>query len=169
MLGRLCGRGLRIAPVTHRLGYSCLPPSGISSQAPHLPVHTLKSGCIRHYSQPELQQPRPFSPSCDAVRTIHTCRSTPLQVGSIGGHQNLEAAAKTMAGYGMGDSFGGGLDDFRGPEAHSAQPKKSVASTLEAMCSSAVRVADKIQASLIVVYTHTGVTAQLVAKWVAGC
>lgn len=38
-------------------------------------------------------------------------------------------------------------------------------SKLESISSSAVRAADKVGASLIVVYTHTGRTAQLVAKY----
>lgn len=38
-------------------------------------------------------------------------------------------------------------------------------SKLESIASSAVRAADKVQASLIVVYTHTGQTAELVAKY----
>jgi pyruvate kinase len=37
-------------------------------------------------------------------------------------------------------------------------------SKLESIASSAVRAADKVRASLIVVYTHTGQTAELVAK-----
>ncbi|KAF5827684.1 cytosolic pyruvate kinase [Dunaliella salina] len=38
-------------------------------------------------------------------------------------------------------------------------------SKLESIASSAVRAADKVNASLIVVYTHTGQTAELVAKY----
>jgi len=38
-------------------------------------------------------------------------------------------------------------------------------SKLESIASSAVRAADKVKASLIVVYTHTGQTAELVAKY----
>lgn len=38
-------------------------------------------------------------------------------------------------------------------------------SKLESIASSAVRAADRVGASLIVVYTHTGKTAQLVAKY----
>jgi len=38
-------------------------------------------------------------------------------------------------------------------------------SKLESIASSAVRAADKVAASLILVYTHTGSTAQLVAKY----
>uniref|UniRef100_A0A7S0RHC8 Pyruvate kinase n=1 Tax=Chlamydomonas leiostraca TaxID=1034604 RepID=A0A7S0RHC8_9CHLO len=38
-------------------------------------------------------------------------------------------------------------------------------SKLESIASSAVRAADKVRASLIVVYTHTGQTAELVAKY----
>ena len=40
----------------------------------------------------------------------------------------------------------------------------SHASKLEAIASAAVRCAEKVQASLLVVYTHTGVTAQLVVS-----
>lgn len=38
-------------------------------------------------------------------------------------------------------------------------------SKLESIASSAVRAADKVCASLVIVYTHTGMTAQLVAKY----
>jgi len=83
------------------------------------------------------------------------------KVGSIGGRMNMEAIATNMAGFGMGDSMADNIDDV---ETH-APIKKTVATNLEAMCSSAVRCADKVQASLIVVYTNTGETAQLVAKY----
>eukprot|EP00955_Chlamydomonas_euryale_P083569 363869-Chlamydomonas_euryale.AAC.37 len=75
----------------------------------------------------------------------------------------MEAIATNMAGFGMGDSMADNIDDV---ETH-APIKKTVATNLEAMCSSAVRCADKVQASLIVVYTNTGETAQLVAKFSA--
>ena len=43
--------------------------------------------------------------------------------------------------------------------------KSPYVSKLESIASSAVRAADRVGASLIVVYTHTGKTAQLVAKY----
>ena len=42
--------------------------------------------------------------------------------------------------------------------------KKSNASKLEAIASAAVRCAEKVQASLLVVFTHTGLSAQLVVS-----
>ena len=47
----------------------------------------------------------------------------------------------------------------------SIMTKTPYLSKLEAIASSAVRAADKVQAKLILCYTHTGQTAELIAKY----
>jgi len=51
------------------------------------------------------------------------------------------------------------------PQPHLTPKGIPYLSKIESIASSAVRAADKVKASLIVVYTHTGRTAQLVAKY----
>lgn len=65
------------------------------------------------------------------------------------------ASAGSLAGLGLG----------RSAAATSAYQRAPYISKLESIASSAVRAADRVGASLIVVYTHTGKTAQLVAKY----
>ncbi|KAG1656689.1 hypothetical protein FOA52_007259 [Chlamydomonas sp. UWO 241] len=84
------------------------------------------------------------------------------KVGSAKGLRSIDQSAKNMATFGMGGSFGGGIDGLEA--ATGGLRSKNATSNLEAMCSSAVRCADKVKAGLIIVYTHTGETAQLVAK-----
>eukprot|EP00882_Tetradesmus_deserticola_P000941 GHRQ01001021.1.p1 GENE.GHRQ01001021.1~~GHRQ01001021.1.p1 ORF type:complete len:630 (+),score=269.85 GHRQ01001021.1:216-2105(+) len=71
-------------------------------------------------------------------------------------------------------SVGGGLQSMKGSTSGGTQGKSSLAprdadlpfmNMLESLASSAVRAAGKVQADLIIVYTATGRTAQLVAKY----
>ncbi|KIY95248.1 hypothetical protein MNEG_12714 [Monoraphidium neglectum] len=79
-------------------------------------------------------------------------------------YSSLTLAVKAMTRFGPSSRIG--LDALN----HSDSTQKLYAgspylSKLESIASGAVRAADKVKASLIVVYTHTGKTAQLVAKY----
>jgi len=95
-----------------------------------------------------------------------------------GGVSHLAPSSLTHAG--SGNAIGAGPtgdseDACGGPGALSVMQRSSSAqalyrgipylSKLESIASSAVKTADKIGASLIVVYTHSGRTAELVAKY----
>ncbi|KXZ44880.1 hypothetical protein GPECTOR_61g833 [Gonium pectorale] len=92
-------------------------------------------------------------------------------VTSAGAHHQLPSlgvAAKTMARFSQVASTGSlaGLGYGRaGMASGAAYHRSPYISKLESIASSAVRAADRVGASLIVVYTHTGKTAQLVAKY----
>mmetsp|Transcript_33774 Transcript_33774/g.60980 ORF Transcript_33774/g.60980 Transcript_33774/m.60980 type:complete len:646 (-) Transcript_33774:934-2871(-) len=75
---------------------------------------------------------------------------------------SINAAARAMAKFSQvaSSSSLNALAAGRVPNVRSPYLTK-----LESIASSAVRAADKVAASLIVVYTHTGKTAQLVAKY----
>ncbi|GIL75743.1 hypothetical protein Vretimale_15284 [Volvox reticuliferus] len=91
-------------------------------------------------------------------------------VTSAGAHHQLPSlgvAAKTMARFSQVASTGSlaGLGYGRQDVTGAAYHRAPYISKLESIASSAVRAADRVGASLIVVYTHTGKTAQLVAKY----
>ncbi|GAX81790.1 hypothetical protein CEUSTIGMA_g9218.t1 [Chlamydomonas eustigma] len=79
---------------------------------------------------------------------------------------SFSTAVHAMAKYSMAASHAN-LVGMTAAQAHQQSPvnKTPYLSKLEAIASSAVRAADKVQAKLIVVYTHTGQTAELVAKY----
>ncbi|GLC77052.1 hypothetical protein PLESTF_001878200 [Pleodorina starrii] len=91
-------------------------------------------------------------------------------VTSAGAHHQLPSlgvAAKAMARFSQVASTGSlaGMGFGRADLAGAAYQRAPYISKLESIASSAVRAADRVGASLIVVYTHTGKTAQLVAKY----
>jgi pyruvate kinase len=55
--------------------------------------------------------------------------------------------------------------DLRGVHDEAARPRLSFLAKLEALASSSVRAAEKAAARLIIVFTDTGLTASLVAKY----
>ncbi|KAG2492389.1 hypothetical protein HYH03_009335 [Edaphochlamys debaryana] len=91
-------------------------------------------------------------------------------VTSAGAHHQLPSlgmAAKTMARFSQvasGTSLAG-MGYGHAATSGAAYNRSPYISKLESIASSAVRAADRVGASLIVVYTHTGKTAQLVAKY----
>lgn len=83
--------------------------------------------------------------------------------GSADGVGKLEQSARRMAQFGQMGSY---LNlNYMGQSMPPVNSKRSAMSKVESLASSAVKAADKVQASLIVVYTHTGDTARLVAKY----
>jgi pyruvate kinase len=96
---------------------------------------------------------------------------------AAGAGQGVGVAGAPVTAGATGDSEDGPSSSFLGgaganagqvPRTSSAQALYHGApylSKLESIASSAVRAADKIGASLIVVYTHSGRTAELVAKY----
>ncbi|MEW5297257.1 MAG: hypothetical protein WDW36_000480 [Sanguina aurantia] len=102
-----------------------------------------------------------------------------VRVGS-GTMTSYNMAARTMAKFGgggmspaasyttMGNADPAGSASCNSIQSHFANQhhnRAAMPSKMESIASSAVRAADKVGASLIVVYTHTGKTAQLVAKY----
>jgi len=78
---------------------------------------------------------------------------------------SFASAINAMASFSTVASHGN-LHSMKANEAEVQSLKRTpYLSKLESICSSAVRAADKVRASLIVVYTHTGQTAELVAKY----
>lgn len=79
---------------------------------------------------------------------------------------SFASAVKAMASFSTVASHSniGGLAKTD-EQAEMALKKTPYLSKLESIASSAVRAADKVRATLIVVYTHTGQTAELVAKY----
>ncbi|MEW5314600.1 MAG: hypothetical protein WDW38_006083 [Sanguina aurantia] len=99
------------------------------------------------------------------------------QVGTM---TSYNMAARTMAKFSgggmspatsynmMGNANPAGSASCNSIQSHFANQhhnRAAMPSKMESIASSAVRAADKVGASLIVVYTHTGKTAQLVAKY----
>lgn len=82
-------------------------------------------------------------------------------VGSAS-YSSLNMAIRAMAKYGPGSVGNLLVLGARSAAVYSGSPYLS---KLESIASSAVRAADKVKAGLIIVYTHTGKTAQLVAKY----
>ncbi|KAG1667784.1 hypothetical protein FOA52_010821 [Chlamydomonas sp. UWO 241] len=74
---------------------------------------------------------------------------------------SFSSLVKAMATFSQVASNG----DMAGDAQAGAYKNTPYLSKLESIASSAVRAADKVRASLIVVYTHTGQTAELVAKY----
>ncbi|PNW82489.1 hypothetical protein CHLRE_06g280950v5 [Chlamydomonas reinhardtii] len=127
----------------------------------------------------DTEGPAPANGNKAAAPPLHQARG-PLagvrrddswnSVTSAGAHHplpSLGVAAKTMARFSQVASAGSlaGLGLGRSAAATSAYQRAPYISKLESIASSAVRAADRVGASLIVVYTHTGKTAQLVAKY----
>eukprot|EP00878_Enallax_costatus_P018273 GHUV01019230.1.p1 GENE.GHUV01019230.1~~GHUV01019230.1.p1 ORF type:complete len:547 (+),score=119.51 GHUV01019230.1:802-2442(+) len=91
-------------------------------------------------------------------------RRAPRRIPSNESFSSLSLAIKAMTRFGpssYGNLQGMAKSDSNGRLYHGSP----YISKLESISSSAVRAADKVGASLIVVYTHTGRTAQLVAKY----
>lgn len=91
-------------------------------------------------------------------------RRAPRRIPSNESFSSLSLAIKAMTRFGpssYGNLQGMSKNDSSGKLYHGSP----YISKLESISSSAVRAADKVGASLIVVYTHTGRTAQLVAKY----
>ncbi|GBF87464.1 pyruvate kinase [Raphidocelis subcapitata] len=77
---------------------------------------------------------------------------------------SLTLAVKAMTRFGPSSRIG--LDGMNHSDsAQQLYQGSPYLSKIDSIASSAVRAADKVKASLIVVYTHTGRTAQLVAKY----
>lgn len=80
-------------------------------------------------------------------------------------YSSLNAAVKAMGKFGHSSRSVVDLTAMKGKPNGVCYSGLPYLSKLESLASSAVRAADKVQADMIVVYTNTGKTAQLVAKY----
>mmetsp|Transcript_32734 Transcript_32734/g.92845 ORF Transcript_32734/g.92845 Transcript_32734/m.92845 type:complete len:644 (-) Transcript_32734:207-2138(-) len=89
------------------------------------------------------------------------------EMGGMGllpsGSDSTFQSQANLAGMGHGSFSKGSLTDL--PGSHGIPTMRPMMSKLESICSSAVRCADKIQAKMILVFTNSGRTARLLAKY----